>query len=323
MSAPLQQKGKTAGLLTLKPTLHSGGPRPPRVPREHCNLLRGSGANPNSDEATARATAHASMPPHLRKTAADLDRHNQQVRPSPWSVSALFLPACQLECHTISLRGSTSRNTSVQSKDQCGVHRHLCATSDWQTVNDDLKSATVDCHFTNHQVVRTRPPASLQMRAMMLSRAYPRLCQASKPAHKVPDGGHKTATMAKTSEQHNAEEVRRGGRLSARGGHHQRCPCFRTSLRPDQCARLVWQTGEQLSTKFTFDLRACFMLPSSLQCAWFVVFRLPQEVARHVQQRPITVIFPVNSALHWDAAWRKGDVGLPSNSVSSAAATCG
>ena len=34
-------------------------------------------------------------------------------------------------------------------------------------------------------------------------------------------------------------------------------------------------------------------------------------------------IFPVNSALHWEAACKKEDVGLPWSSVTSAAATCG
>ena len=51
-------KSKTAGRLALEPTLHSGGPRPLHAPRERC-----------SDEATARATAHANMPSHLIRQA--------------------------------------------------------------------------------------------------------------------------------------------------------------------------------------------------------------------------------------------------------------
>ena len=108
-----------------------------------------------SDEATACATAHANMPLHLisqacsarflirgsslraRAMASALrsPRVSSDHRPptsiatttkcarrlGPKRTGALFPPACNLECHTISLRGSTSRDTtSVQNADQCG-----------------------------------------------------------------------------------------------------------------------------------------------------------------------------------------------------------
>ena len=112
----------------------------------------------------------------------------------------------------------------------------------------------------------------------MLSRAHPRLpnypsLRANCPM--VCNCAQKKGT-AWRRRRHNAEEVRWDGRLSVPGSHHQRWPCSRTSLRPDQCARLIRQT------KITFDVHARFMLPSRSSGS-------SMEVARRVQGCPMTV----------------------------------
>ena len=118
--------------------------------------------------------------------------------------------------------------------------------------------------------------------------------KASQPAHKLPDGGHKDLvdghisncaqrkgeSMAKTSEQHNAEEVRWDGRPSVRGSHHQRCPCSRTNLRPDQCAPRNNSARESPST--CVYASNCHPLVPGLQAPML-------EVARRVQGCPMTV----------------------------------
>ena len=79
---------------------------------------------------------------------------------------------------------------------------------------------------------------------------------------------------AKTSKQNDLEEVGWDGRLPIGGGNCQRRSCSCSSLRPDQCLRLIWNAGEHLVAKFAFHSRICFLLPASSGGSWLRVFRL-------------------------------------------------
>ena len=139
----------------------------------------------------------------------------------------------------------------------------------------------------------------------------------------IGSGAQRAEVQAKTSEQNDSEEVGWDGRLPIRRGHCQRRPCTWSSLRPDQCLRLIWNAGEHVVAEFAFHARTCFLLPTPSSGSWLAVFRLlvggraPRARASH--DGGSNAILPINWTLHCEAAWKKGVAGSPLSSATNSA----
>ena len=158
-----------------------------------------------------------------------------------------------------------------------------------QPIDNHLKSACIQSIRRRHiKLVRTRPPASLQIRAIMFLSAYPRrpsIPACAQAARWWPQGSsgwqHRQLraesgrTWRRRRKHHHSEQVGRDGRFSVGRCHGERRASSRACLGPDQRLRMSWGAGEQPLSELTFNSHACFVLPSSVSGSWFSVFGLP------------------------------------------------
>ena len=120
------------------------------VLQERCHPLLGNGSNPTRTKqprkplCTPTCLPIASKPPTL--VSSD---HHPPRSPRPPNVLVLEKLWRVIWSATLSVWRSLSKSTvSVRSENQCGVHCDLRATSQWQTVHDDLQTAIVSCRGT-------------------------------------------------------------------------------------------------------------------------------------------------------------------------------
>ena len=176
------------------------------------------------------------VPPSLRELLSKLLHHSSRPPVSEPHLYAEHTPICYRN-----LRATLALEDRRQRPRVCDRMSVWCR--DVHVSHHDVRAHTTSCFSANarHDALKCKPPSTEHPRCgasctMVATRI--KWTATSATAHR------ERKCKAKTSEQNNSEKVGWDARLPIGGGHCQCRPCTWSSLRPDQCLRLIWNAGE-------------------------------------------------------------------------------